>query len=98
MYNIEDSEQYNWKSVVVSPNLGHSKILQIDKELNNKVLQINLLFVSDINDPKEFERSIGEIRLVPILEYKWKMKIILEERKKYLKNLPQTAKNTLSKR
>ncbi len=85
MYNIEDSEQYNWKSVIVSPNLGHPKILQIDKELNNKVLQINLLFVSDINDPKEFERSIGEIRLVPILEYKWKMKIILEERKKYLK-------------
>ncbi|MHA1525938.1 MAG: metallophosphoesterase family protein [Promethearchaeota archaeon] len=85
MYNIEDSETYDWDSVVVSPNLGHPKILQIDKELNNKVLQINLLFVSDINDPKEFERSIGEIRLVPILEYKWKMKIILEERKKYLK-------------
>ena len=86
MYYIEDSEPYDWKSVVVNPNLGHPKFLQIDKELINNDLQINLLFVSDINDPKEFERSIrDQIRLIPLLEYKWKMKIILERQKKYLK-------------
>ena len=86
MYYIEDSEPYDWKSVVVNPNLGHPKFLQIDKELINNDLQINLLFVSDINDPKEFERSIrDQITLIPLLEYKWKMKIILERQKKYLK-------------
>jgi predicted MPP superfamily phosphohydrolase len=86
LYYIEDSKPYDWKSVIVNPNLGHPKILQIDKELNNNELQISLLFVSDIKDPKEFERSIREqIRLIPLLEYKWKMKIILERQKKYLK-------------
>ena len=86
MYYIEDSESHDWNSVIVNPNLGHPKILQIDKELNNNILQISLLFVSDINDLKEFERSIrDQIRLTPLLEYKWKMKIILERQKKYLK-------------
>ncbi len=86
MYTIEDSESHDWNSVIVNPNLGHPKILQIDKELNNNILQISLLFVSDINDLKEFERSIrDQIKLTPLLEYKWKMKIILERQKKYLK-------------
>ncbi len=86
MYNIEDSETYDWDSVIVNPNLGHPKILQVDKELNNNMLQISLLFVSDINDPQEFERSIrDQIRLIPILEYKWKIELKKILKKKELK-------------
>ena len=97
MYNIEDSETYDWDSVIVNPNLGHPKILQIDKELNNNMLQISLLFVSDINDSKEFESSIrDQIRLIPLLEYKWKMKLIFEETKKELNQYLVRAESKLS--
>ncbi|MFX1258612.1 MAG: metallophosphoesterase [Promethearchaeota archaeon] len=67
----------------MSPNLGRPRFLNIDLDLRNKTFQTELLFISNIRDLNEFEESIiDKIRLIPILEYKWKLKTILEQFKK----------------
>ena len=65
------------KSILVSPNLGHPIILQIDRKLKKKKFQMSLLFVSDISDPEIFNQAIqNKIQLLPLFDYKWSYKLI----------------------
>jgi hypothetical protein len=72
-------------SFLVNPNLGHPIFLNIDPELKQNIFQIHLLFISQITDTKNFEKSIiKRINIVPIFEYKWKLKNLFEQMKKEL--------------
>jgi len=67
---------------IVNPNLGHPIILGIKSELKKKTYQTCLLFVSNLNDLKTFKKNINnKIHLVPILEYKWKLKLFFKKLK-----------------
>ncbi len=68
---------------LVNPNLGHPLFLNIDQDLNQETFEVHLLFVSQIDNLKQFEKSIrNKIKLVPILEYKWKLRRLFEQGKR----------------
>ncbi|MFX0136651.1 MAG: metallophosphoesterase [Candidatus Hodarchaeota archaeon] len=70
---------------IVSPNLGHPSILQIDRKLKKKSFQTHLLFISDISDPEILHRSIqNKISLVPLFDYRWSYKLIFVKKPKGL--------------
>ena len=70
-------------SLVISPNLGHPLFIDIDRKLNQKEFEIKLLFASNITDSANFEGFISKnLKLIPILEYKWKLTKLLEKTKK----------------
>ncbi len=75
-----------WISKLVNPNLGRPKILSISKSLKNKKFEMNLLFVSNIKDLNRFEEQIkGQVKLIPIIEHKWKLSLIQDFEKKIKK-------------
>jgi DNA repair exonuclease SbcCD nuclease subunit len=66
---------------LVSPNIGHPKILNIDSELTKKYFKTNLLIITQIENPKELrELLFDNIKLIPIFDYKWKLEQLLEKR------------------
>lgn len=74
------------QSIIVNPNLGRPIFLNIDRKLKKKEFQTELLFISNLLDPNEFRKNIkGEIKLVPVLDYKWKFREIFELKKKEYK-------------
>ncbi len=80
-----NSQNINNSPFLVNPNLGHPIFLSIDEDLNTVEFQTQLLFVSEIDDLKKFEKIIrGKLKLVPILEYKWKLRRLFEQGKKEL--------------
>ncbi|TFG02759.1 MAG: metallophosphoesterase [Promethearchaeota archaeon] len=85
-------------SILVNPNLGHPRILNLDKNLNKNHFQTNLLFISDIDNLDEFGHSLKtQLSLKPILEYKWKLKY--EKKKiKRIKRIWYRIKNFFSRK
>jgi len=70
-------------SLVVSPNLGHPLYIGIDSRLKQRKFEIKLLFASNIPNLTNFEGFLRKnLKLVPILEYKWKLTKLLEKTKK----------------
>jgi len=70
-------------SLVISPNLGHPLFIGIDSKLNQKEFEIKLLFASNITNSSNFEGFLSKnLKLIPILEYKWKLTKLLEKAKK----------------
>jgi hypothetical protein len=68
---------------LVNPNLGHPIILSIDQDLKMVEFQTHLLFISQFDDLKKFENIMrNKLKLVPILEYKWKLRRLFEQGKK----------------
>lgn len=81
------------QSFLVNPNLGHPLFLKYDLNLNQREFETDVLFTSNIKDSKEFENSLNNnMQLIPILEYKWKIRNIVEERKKELERITQPKK------
>lgn len=72
------------EALIVNPNLGRPMFINIDPKLKTKKLQTEILFISNIVDPKVFEKNIkGKIKLVPILDYRWKLrKLFIKKGKK----------------
>jgi predicted MPP superfamily phosphohydrolase len=69
--------------VVISPNLGHPLFIGIDRKLTQKEFEIKLLFASNITNSSNFEGFLSKnLKLIPILEYKWKVTKLLEITKK----------------
>ncbi len=63
------------KSVIVNPNLGRPLFLTIDPKLKTKKFQAEILLISSILEPDEFEGSIkNDIQIVPVLDYQWKLR------------------------
>ncbi|MHA1804393.1 MAG: metallophosphoesterase family protein [Promethearchaeota archaeon] len=68
---------------LINPNLGHPLFLNTDPDLKKREFEADFLFMSNIDDEKEVERILTrEIQLIPILEYKWKIKKIIESKKR----------------
>ncbi|MFW9880554.1 MAG: metallophosphoesterase family protein [Candidatus Thorarchaeota archaeon] len=73
------------KSILINPNLGRPKILQIDRKLKKKRFQLSLLFISDISDLEIFKKSLqNKISLIPLFDYKWSYKLIFVKKVKGL--------------
>ena len=65
---------------MINPNLGHPLFVCIDRKLTQKEFEVKLLCVSNITDSSNFEGFIRKnLKLVPILEYKWKLTKLLEK-------------------
>ena len=75
-----DTESIRPKNaLLVSPNLGHPLILNIDNDLENHEFELKLLFVSNLDSSIQFEEYVKDnLSLTPILEYKWKLLEYLE--------------------
>ncbi|MFX1312726.1 MAG: metallophosphoesterase, partial [Promethearchaeota archaeon] len=57
--------------------------INIDPKLKTKRLQTDILFISNILVPKEFENFIkGKIKLIPILDYRWKLRKLFKKKGK----------------
>ena len=68
MNKLINSQNTNTGPFLVNPNLGHPIFLSIDQDLEIVEFQTHLLFVSQIDDLKKFEKSIrNKLKLVPIL-------------------------------
>lgn len=67
---------------MVSPNLGRPEYVCIDPELNQTEIETTLLVISDIHDEKEVELALkNKIRLIPIVEYKWRLKYLIDKKR-----------------
>lgn len=70
-------------SVIINPNLGHPTFLNIDPKLKTKTFQTEFLFISTIVDKQKFEESIEDnIQLIPIFDYRWKLRKVFKKKKK----------------
>ncbi len=68
---------------LVNPNLGHPLMLTIDSRCNTSQFGASLLFVSNIEKSKELEELLqNNLYLVPILEYKWKLRQLIEKKRR----------------
>lgn len=66
---------------LVSPNIGHPKILNIDSKLTKKDFKTDLLIISNIKNPKKVKEFLTDnIKLIPIFDYKWKLEQLLKKR------------------
>ena len=87
------------KIFLINPNLGHPKIIGLDKKNPQKKNRMDLLFISNIQTPQKLEEYLTDkIKLVPLFEYKWKLKKIIKERSiwKKIKNLGRKIRNLFS--
>jgi predicted MPP superfamily phosphohydrolase len=82
------------QALLINPNLGHPLFLNIDRRIKKKEFETDILFVSNISDSTALEKYLRhKINIVPILEYKWKLKKLLEqERIKQLKKAEREEK------
>lgn len=84
---------------IVNPNLGHPKILNINSNITIKKYSLELLFITNMSDPTELQRDlIDNVKLIPILNFKWKIEKIIEKRGfwKKIKNFWNKIKNFFS--
>lgn len=66
---------------LVNPNLGHPRILNIDRKLTKQDFKTDLLIITHIKNPKKVKELLTDnIKLIPIFEYKWKLEQLLEKR------------------
>jgi len=71
------------EAVIINPNLGRPIFINIDPKLKTKKFQTEILFISNIEDPKIFEKIVkGKIKLVPILDYRWKLRKFFKKKGK----------------
>ncbi|MFX0010546.1 MAG: hypothetical protein ACFE9R_09540, partial [Candidatus Hermodarchaeota archaeon] len=75
---IVESESKENNIILLSPNLGHPLILNMDPK--GGPYNLNLLFASRLSDQNQFMETLRHaIFLTPILEYSWKLYSLLEK-------------------
>ncbi|MHA1148606.1 MAG: metallophosphoesterase [Promethearchaeota archaeon] len=97
----EDSQtRATEKSILlVKPNLGQPFFLRINPSLTNTVFDTKLVFISDITNLKDVEKTIADnIFLVPILDYKLELKFLLEKSLEEQKRKQKELKKELKKK
>lgn len=68
---------------LVNPNLGHPQFLRVNLRKETQKIELTLLFASKIENKATLRASLeGNLSVVPILDYKWKLQRILEEERK----------------
>ncbi len=66
---------------LVSPNIGHPRILNIGRNLSKQNFKTDLLIITHIKNPKKVKELLTDnIKIIPIFEYKWKLEQLLEKR------------------
>ncbi len=66
---------------LVSPNIRHPRILNINRKLTKQDFKTDLLIITHIKDPKKVKELLTDnIKFIPIFEYKWKLEQLLEKR------------------
>jgi hypothetical protein len=66
---------------LVSPNIGHPRILNIDRKLTKKEFKTDLLIITHIKNPKKVKEILTDnIKFIPIFEYKWRLVQLLKKR------------------
>ncbi len=84
---------------LVSPNFGHPRILNIDRELTKQDFKTDLLIITHIKNPEKVKELLTDnIKFIPIFEYKWKLEHLLEKRglKEKTKNVWKKIKTIFS--
>jgi len=84
---------------IVSPNIGHPKILNIDRKLAKQDFKTDLLIITHIKNPKKVKELLTDnIKFIPIFEYKWRLKQLLEKRglREKIKNFWEKIKRVFS--
>jgi len=84
---------------LVSPNFGHPRILNIDKELTKQDFKTDILIITHIKNPEKVKELLTDnIKFIPIFEYKWKLEQLLEKRglKEKTKNFWKKVKTVFS--
>ncbi len=85
--------------IIVSPNIGHPQILNIDTKISQQEFKTDLLIISNIKDPINLNELLkNSFKLIPIFEYRWKIKQLLEKRglKKKIKRFWKRIKSIFS--
>ncbi|MFW9929151.1 MAG: metallophosphoesterase [Candidatus Thorarchaeota archaeon] len=71
------------KAFILNPNLGHPLFLSVDKGLKTKKLEVKVLCASNVIDELEIEKIFKDnIEFIPLFEYKWKLRQLIEEEKR----------------
>ena len=71
------------KAFILNPNLGHPLFLNIDKGLKTKLFEVTVLCASNAIDKLEIEKIFKDrIEVIPLFEYKWKLRQLIEEEKR----------------
>jgi len=66
---------------LVSPNIGHPRILNIDSKLTKQDFKTDLLIITHIKNPSNVKDLLTDnIKFIPIFEYKWKLEQLLKKR------------------
>ncbi|MFW9880896.1 MAG: metallophosphoesterase, partial [Candidatus Thorarchaeota archaeon] len=83
----------------VSPNIGHPRILNIDRKLAKQDFKTDLLIITHIKNPKKVKELLTDnIKFIPIFEYKWKLEQLLKKRgvRDKIKNFWEKIKSVFS--
>ncbi len=74
------------RTYTINPNLGRPFFINIDAKLKNTIFKAPILFASTIKDLKSFRETVrNELELLPIFEYKWKLRELLNKAEEYEK-------------
>ncbi|MHA1669915.1 MAG: metallophosphoesterase family protein [Promethearchaeota archaeon] len=91
--NAKSNRERQGNTFLINPNLGHPLILNTDYKVSKTQFEMELIFISDIPEPKEFEKFLKEkIQFIPIFENRWKLlkeKAIVKEKKKFWKRIKE---------
>ena len=86
MSTQDNNQNRSSRILLVNPNLGHPLIMNIDPKLKTRAFQARVLFVSNIENPREFQDLIdNSITFIPIIEHKWKLKVRHDKKKEIKK-------------
>ncbi|TFG04771.1 MAG: hypothetical protein EU539_10225 [Promethearchaeota archaeon] len=91
---LSENNSITETAILVNPNLGHPRFLEIDQKLKKKKFQTCLLFISDKRDPAYIRDYLNDrIKIVPILDYKWQSQLLLERERKEKKGFLTKVKH-----
>ncbi len=82
------------KAILINPNLGHPRFLNVGSDLQRMEIPTPLLFISNVSDPGKFkELIVNKLNVVPVFEYRWKLEKELEEKRKEKRSIWTRIKN-----
>ena len=73
---------------LVNPNLGHPQFIQINSEKKEQLIEFQMLLTCNIHNIDQLKKFLEiNLSVVPIIEYKWKLQKIMEEKKRKMQTI-----------